>query len=68
MIEKKIYSAVFAGLLMTIMPETHKKVLPTTLDEGESFGSEKSERSSISDLDKKDRLFNDDSEDSDSKI
>ena len=58
----------FAGLLMAFMPETHKKVLPTTLDEGESFGSEKSEQSSLSDLDKKDQLLNEDDEESDYKI
>lgn len=33
-----IFLAVVAGLLMFVLPETHRKVLPTTLDEGEKFG------------------------------
>ena len=33
-----LFLAVVAGLLMFVLPETHRKVLPTTLDEGEKFG------------------------------
>ena len=29
-----------AGSLAVVMPETHKKELPVTLDEGERFGIE----------------------------
>jgi len=32
--------AMIAGSLTTALPETHKKQLPTTLEEGERFGNE----------------------------
>ena len=36
----RVILAVVAGCLMFLLPETHKKQLPTTLEEGERFGTE----------------------------
>ena len=44
MISHKLYfKAILAASLMIFLPETHKKVLPTTLEEGEVFGLEEKE-------------------------